>query len=216
MILTYIRHAQTNQNAEWIIQGHLDTDLSQAGLEQIEKLSDYLKNEKFVAIYTSDLKRAHQTAQAIHINQKNIPFIVSPALRERSFWNFEGQVMKQVLEKNAPKDYDSLLKENESVESFDQIILRVKNFLQMLLETYKKDDHILVVSHSWFLTALTSVLENISLENLWKEINWKTRSKLENTSITSRHFDFDEKSWKNKFYNKLEHLETISKNLSDD
>ena len=215
MILTYIRHAQTNQNSEWVVQWHLDTDLSQTGIMQIEKLSNYLKDEKFVAIYTSDLKRAHQTAYALHINQKNIPFVVSKDIRERSFWEFEGQVMKRILEKNHPKDYDSLLKENSSVESLEQITLRATNFLNSLLKTYNQNDHILVVSHSWFLTALTSVLENIDLENIWKQISWKTRSKFENTSITTRHFDFDKKTWKNKHYNKLDHLEVISQNQSD-
>ena len=63
---TYVvRHGSTKANEERIIMGHLDTPLSEVGIADAEFLVRRLKNISFDKIYSSDLKRATQTADII-------------------------------------------------------------------------------------------------------------------------------------------------------
>jgi probable phosphoglycerate mutase len=60
-----IRHGETNWNAEGRIQGHLPVPLNRRGLAQAAAVADRMKNVTVDAVYSSDLLRAHQTAEAI-------------------------------------------------------------------------------------------------------------------------------------------------------
>ena len=54
----FVRHGETDENRQGIIQGHLDTDLNAIGLEQSEVVAKELKSVPFDAGFSSDLKRA--------------------------------------------------------------------------------------------------------------------------------------------------------------
>lgn len=60
-----IRHGETDWNAEGRIQGHLPVPLNPRGAEQAEALAVHLRDVSFEAIYSSDLRRALQTAEMI-------------------------------------------------------------------------------------------------------------------------------------------------------
>ncbi len=56
--LFYLLSAETHANAEGIIQGLTDTELSNIGYLQSQALGRHLQNHRFSHIYSSDLKRA--------------------------------------------------------------------------------------------------------------------------------------------------------------
>jgi broad specificity phosphatase PhoE len=58
------RHGETDWNREGRWQGHSDRPLNAAGLAQAEALARRLARDSIAALYTSDLLRASQTAQA--------------------------------------------------------------------------------------------------------------------------------------------------------
>ncbi|CBI41111.3 unnamed protein product, partial [Vitis vinifera] len=61
-----VRHGETAWNADGRIQGHLDVELNEAGRQQAAAVADRLsKGPRISAVYSSDLKRAFETAQAI-------------------------------------------------------------------------------------------------------------------------------------------------------
>lgn len=61
--LIITRHGQSIANAERRFAGHSDFDLSDIGKQQAELVADYIcKNESIDIIYSSDLKRAYNTA----------------------------------------------------------------------------------------------------------------------------------------------------------
>lgn len=57
-----VSHALTQWNLEGRIQGHTDLSLSYWGRKMAGWLSQWLSKENIHAVYTSDLKRAYQTA----------------------------------------------------------------------------------------------------------------------------------------------------------
>ncbi len=52
--------AETHANADGIIQGSIDTELSDIGYLQSKALGRYLQYHRFSHIYSSDLKRASE------------------------------------------------------------------------------------------------------------------------------------------------------------
>ena len=60
-----MRHAETVDNAARIWQGHKDTDLSERGREQVREAAPHLAAYDPVLLFSSDLRRAASTADAI-------------------------------------------------------------------------------------------------------------------------------------------------------
>jgi broad specificity phosphatase PhoE len=63
--LLLVRHGQSTWNHERRIQGQLDPPLSDEGRRQATRLGHRLTGRTFEAIYTSDLRRAAETAQLV-------------------------------------------------------------------------------------------------------------------------------------------------------
>jgi probable phosphoglycerate mutase len=84
-----IRHGETDWNAERRLQGHLDIPLNAEGVRQAMALGQALRGEALDAIFSSDLSRARQTAEAIAVG-RTIAVQIEPGLRERCYGGFEG------------------------------------------------------------------------------------------------------------------------------
>ena len=90
-----IRHGETAWNALGRIQGHTDIGLNDNGHAQAQQVAQALSGEALDAIYSSDLQRAWQTAQAIAAVTA-APLHAEPGLRERCFGSFEGSSFAQI------------------------------------------------------------------------------------------------------------------------
>jgi probable phosphoglycerate mutase len=89
-----VRHGETAWNHDTRIQGHTDVGLNDRGLWQAQRVGEALAHEPIARVYSSDLSRAHATAQAIAQHNaalsEGVPHIHT-GLRERHFGMFEGQ-----------------------------------------------------------------------------------------------------------------------------
>ncbi len=90
-----IRHGETAWNVDTRIQGHLDIPLNDTGLWQAARVGEALADETVAAIYTSDLQRAHATAQAV-ARTTGAPLVTDEGLRERSFGQFQGRTFAEI------------------------------------------------------------------------------------------------------------------------
>ncbi len=63
--LVLLRHGQTEWNAGSRMQGQLDTDLTDLGREQAKAAAEVLAKRQPLAIVSSDLRRALDTATAL-------------------------------------------------------------------------------------------------------------------------------------------------------
>lgn len=91
-----IRHGETAWNLDTRIQGHLDIPLNDTGRLQARKLGRALADgPPLDAIYTSDLLRAHETAQAVSA-ATGVAVTTDTGLRERNFGSFQGRTFAQI------------------------------------------------------------------------------------------------------------------------
>jgi broad specificity phosphatase PhoE len=84
------RHGQTRFNAERRFQGQLDIPLNDLGLDQAARAARHLAALRPVAIYSSDLSRAAQTAAAL-ARLTGLSVKLDPDLRERAGGVWEGK-----------------------------------------------------------------------------------------------------------------------------
>jgi len=89
-LIYLIRHVQTDYNKQGIVQGGgIDSDLNEMGRQQAKAFYDVYNSIHFDKIYTSALKRTHQSVQ--QFLEKNIPWEILPGLNEINWGTREGQ-----------------------------------------------------------------------------------------------------------------------------
>jgi probable phosphoglycerate mutase len=93
--LIAIRHGETAWNVATRLQGHLDIELNTKGIWQAAQVGRAVAHETVEAVYSSDLLRAWQTANAI-AQATDAPLIANTGLRERGFGTFEGQTYAEI------------------------------------------------------------------------------------------------------------------------
>ncbi len=96
--LLFVRHGQSMGNFSRSFLGHTDLDLSELGFQQAEAVGKFLSQFKIDKIFSSDLKRAYQTALPF-ANMKNLSIIKSEALREIYAGEWEGMPFSAIAEK---------------------------------------------------------------------------------------------------------------------
>ena len=93
--LYLVRHAQTDWNVEGRYQGQADPPLNTAGRAQAAKLSQELAGLSFTAAYSSDLRRARETAEILAA-PRSLAVQVDPRLREIRLGVWEGQLATEI------------------------------------------------------------------------------------------------------------------------
>lgn len=94
-----VRHGETAWNVDTRIQGQLDIELNERGQWQAQRVGQALADEAIARVYSSDLKRAHATAQAIAAHNRHLPEAqvhLHQGLRERAFGKFEGHTYAHI------------------------------------------------------------------------------------------------------------------------
>lgn len=165
-----MRHGETIENKNRIVQGQRDGTLSELGEKQVLKLAQKLKNEKFSAIYTSDLGRCVKTTDAVTTYHKNTPIIKSRDLREFKFGILEGLPLASKKHRFSRLGIKLPLK-LFGIESPRSVRLRIKKFLNSAY-TKHHNERILIISHGGPIRMMRSIFENKSFGSLlWVEVD---------------------------------------------
>ncbi|MBS3085503.1 histidine phosphatase family protein [Candidatus Pacearchaeota archaeon] len=167
--IIFVRHGETQNNKEGILQGHSDIPLNEQGFKEAEELALFLKDIKTDLIISSDLPRAMQCAKRIAWGNPHLAIIEEPLLREKYFGKHQGV---SVLELGYPSiDYYNLTKHLYECncpdgESNEQLSERIKQFLKKLVKEHS-GKRMLVITHGGFIMlAINHLLkEEIKLEN---------------------------------------------------
>lgn len=160
MILAVIRHGETDYNKKGLIQGNLDIDLNETGINQVIEIANYLKraDSKWDQIGSSNLKRAINSAQIIadKLNFK-APFI-DLNFNERNFGPFEGKLGREFAPTIMAADFF-----HEGFEDNQQLLIRTKRAIKNLHSIYK-GNKVLVVTHAHVIRSLTILSDPIKFQ----------------------------------------------------
>ena len=164
-----VRHGETELQSSLRYWGKTDVALGPDGLHQAEQLRDRLAAEKIAGIYSSELKRANDTA-AIIATRHNLKVTTCPELAEIDFGRLEGLEFNEIhqqfpdIEKMwVTRDPALVYPEGESLTGFEE---RVAKF-QARLQNHRTDETILVVAHAGVVRTLICQLLDLGMKNRW-------------------------------------------------
>lgn len=153
-----IRHGETAWNVDTRIQGHLDIPLNDTGRWQARRLAQALAARDAIhAVYSSDLQRAHETAQAIAA-ATGTPLRTHMGLRERGFGLFEGKTYAEI-EQTWPAESEHWRRRTpdwrppQGGESLLQVRARILQTLQELAAPHA-GQQIVLVAHGGVMDQL--------------------------------------------------------------
>jgi broad specificity phosphatase PhoE len=144
--LLLVRHGETDWNRDGRWQGHSDTRLNEAGRRQARELAEAVHDVD--AIYSSDLARARETAEAVG-ERLGLEVRLDPRLRERSFGAWEGRTGAEIESEFAEEHRRWQSGDGfgaDDAEPFDGFAARVRSALDEILERHPGET-VLVVAH---------------------------------------------------------------------
>jgi len=154
----FIRHGETNYNAQNIYMGQLDIELNENGKLQAEQAEKILAKEQIDLIFHSPLKRTRQTTAIF--NTRNIEMRELENIQERNCGSFQGlskNHVKQLREKAKKHFFPD---DAETDAGFENRVFSA--FHKTLSSNIEKN--ILFVSHGGVFKALLKILNIESFE----------------------------------------------------
>jgi len=138
LTITYFVHGTTTDNENDIATGWLPGELSELGIKQSKELSKLISNQKFDAIFCSDLKRAIDSAKYTFPEQK---IVIDERLRECNYGDHNGK-----LDSFKENLTDYIDKPFPNGESYKDVEKRITEFLKNISIIYN-NKHIAIVAH---------------------------------------------------------------------
>lgn len=163
MKIYVIRHGESETNLSGRWTGWMDVHLTEKGVADGKRAGEFLKGIRFDKVYSSDLVRAQETAQAA---LPGYAYETSPLLREINVGNIAGKPLSIVTpeQRSRTAQYGYVDFDGESKEEFRG---RVRQFMTQL---EKLDcENVAIFSHAgWLCCLLEAVLEvNLSRQRFY-------------------------------------------------
>jgi len=143
--LLLARHGETDWNREGRWQGWADPPLNETGRAQARELAEQLRETPFDAVYASDLRRAHETAEIVAAPH-GVPVVGDVGLREIDVGSWSG-LTRAEIEERFPDG------ERPDGETRDQHAARVLAAVERIARE-NPGRRILVVTHGGTMRAL--------------------------------------------------------------
>lgn len=144
-----VRHGQDEDNANGILNGRRDASLTNLGREQAKIVADKLKDNEIQIIYSSPLKRAHETARII-AREIGLDGVTSDEhLMEREFGILTGKPVTDIPKyshKTLQTDRVLYFLEAEGAEDFPTLYDRGKKIIEEIIARHQ-NENVLIVTH---------------------------------------------------------------------
>lgn len=165
MDLLLVRHGQSEANRDGIMQGRLDSPLTELGRRQAQAAGRWLKAQglRWDAAYCSPLRRALDTALQITALSDAVAPGLEPDLAELHVGSIEGRTREEIRASHPDFFERDLLGIGDfsafGGESYDQVQERVGRFMARLEERHGAPAHtVLLVAHGGLLFQLVKSL----------------------------------------------------------
>ncbi|GJM17223.1 MAG: phosphoglycerate mutase [Thermodesulfobacteriota bacterium] len=178
MNLILIRHGETDWNRSGRCQGVADIVLNENGKKQARELAHSLKDHKITAVYSSHLKRAHETAKHI-ADHHGLTVRIETDLHEMNQGDLEGLSFPDIRDRYA----DVLKKWRESPETLrlpnGESLVEVQNRAWKVFEKVHNThlgETVVAVSHNLTIITLLCKITGVGLKG-FRDFNVQATSK---------------------------------------
>ena len=177
-----IRHGQSEWNKLNLFTGFKNIELSEQGIEEANKAGQNFKNLdiKFNIVFTSELKRAQETAKIIlqNLDQWNFlnnegKIISNIKLNERDYGDLTGLNKKETAEKFGEEQVHKWRRgysdQPPNGESLEDVVRRVTKYFEEVIKPAiqsNENDNILIAAHGNSLRALLIVMNIYEPNNI--------------------------------------------------
>ena len=177
-----IRHGQSEWNKLNLFTGFKNIELSEQGIEEANKAGQNFKNLdiKFNIVFTSELKRAQETAKIILQNLDQWDFLNNQGkiisninLNERDYGDLTGLNKKETAEKFGEEQVHKWRRgysdQPPNGESLEDVVRRVTKYFEEVIKPSiqrNENDNILIAAHGNSLRALLIVMNIYEPHNI--------------------------------------------------
>ena len=177
-----IRHGQSEWNKLNLFTGFKNIELSEQGIEEANKAGQNFKNLdiKFNIVFTSELKRAQETAKIILQNLDQWDFLNNEGkiisninLNERDYGDLTGLNKKETAEKFGEEQVHKWRRgysdQPPNGESLEDVVRRVAKYFEEVIKPAiqsDENDNILIAAHGNSLRALLIVMNIYEPNNI--------------------------------------------------
>jgi len=170
--LILVRHGETDWNVEGRWQGQIDVPMNINGHHQAQLMADSLIHASISAIYSSDLRRASETAGYL-ARKINLQVTSDIRLREIHQGVWQGLRISEI-QGNYRSEFESREKNPLQVappggETVLQVGERLISFLAELIPRYPLET-VAIVTHGFVIALLQILLNREPFENIWQAI----------------------------------------------
>lgn len=158
--IIYETHQTSTDNEAGIATGWLPGELSALGRAQALELAERRRHDDIAAVFTSDLRRAVQTAD-IAFGTTNIPIFQDVRLRECNYGDLNGAPVERIAAERASRVTTPF----PGGQSYADVVHATEMFLTELQTEYS-GVCVLLIAHSANLWALKVLLEGARLDEL--------------------------------------------------
>jgi probable phosphoglycerate mutase len=179
-----VRHGQTLFNRREVVQGWVDSPLTDLGVAQAQGAAEQLRGRPLVGLYSSTSERAGDTAEFIAAHHPGIHLVRTKALKELHFGELEA-TPNATFESglDVRQFFADVFAGSESGfpggESGRQFRDRVSGALDSIVSRHPLGGEVAVVSHGVTIAAMLV------------RAGWKTPGPLPNASISIVRFGAD-------------------------
>lgn len=168
MDIILARHGETDWNAGEIFWGRADVELNETGIKQARLLAKYLSEFDIEAVYSSPLKRALKTAEAVARYHK-LKVQIEHGLIDFDYGIWQGLSHQEIKEKYK-ESYAQWKKRPQDVkmpggESLSEVRERAVSVINRAVDKHK--GAVVLVSHRVVNKVLICALVGLDDSHLW-------------------------------------------------
>ena len=172
-MIIFLRHAQAENNTKRILAGRTEgVPLTKTGIEQAERISEYLEPIDISAIYSSPIERAKHTAEIVAKNC-SLEVVLDERLTEIDMGKFTHMNYDDMFAKYGNiflKFYenDPVISEHE-VETFPDVQKRVLEMVDHVLKKHN-NENVILVTHMDPIKSMLAKVMNLVPKTLFELI----------------------------------------------
>ncbi len=172
-LIIFLRHAQAKNNVDRVLAGRSSgIPLTEFGVQQAEKIANFLVPLKISAIYSSPIERAAHTSEIVS-EKLNLHYEIDERLTEIDMGIFSGMYYEEMFARHGNiflKFYqENPLIQKNGVETFSSVKRRILDMANYCSQKHD-GENILLVTHMDPIKAMISTVLQLKPESLYELI----------------------------------------------